>query len=219
MGSLTLCGEPAQVLERVGTDCRKCGFALVEAAEAVGAEGLQDADVDVGVVVLHERAAIERDECGEAVEIVVEQLLAQRGRQIGLAVVEQRGDVVLQRAFAAALVVEEERLAIAQHDVARLEIAIEKVVVRRGEQEFGEAGEVVFEGLLVEGNAGEAQEIVLEVVQVPGDGLAIEAGARIADFVVQVAAGFDLKARQNGDDFAIGFDGRRGDGFAGAIAR
>ena len=43
----------------------------------------------------------------EAIEIVVEQLLAQRRRQIGLAVVEQRRDVVLQRAFAAALVIEE----------------------------------------------------------------------------------------------------------------
>jgi hypothetical protein len=41
-----------------------------------------------------------------AVEIVVEQLLAQSRRQIGFAVVEQRRDVVVQRAFAAALVVE-----------------------------------------------------------------------------------------------------------------
>ena len=62
--------------------------------------------------------------------------------------------------------------------------------------------EVVFESLLVEGNAGEAKEVVLEVVQVPGDGLAVEAGARIADFVVEVAAGFDLEARQDGDDSA-----------------
>ena len=69
----------------------------------------------------------------------------------------------------------------------------------------------MLEGLLVEGNSGEAQKVVLEVVQVPGDGLAIEAGARIADLVVQVAAGLNLKARQHGDDFAIGFDGVRGD--------
>ena len=69
--------------------------------------------------------------------------------------------------------------------------------------------EIDFERLLVEGNAGQAQKVVLEIVQVPGDGLAIEARARIADLVIQIAAGLDLKARQHGDDFAIGLDDRR----------
>ena len=77
--------------------------------------------------------------------------------------------------------------------------------------------EIVLQRLLVEGDAGEAQKVVLEIVQVPGDGLAVEARARIADLVVQVAAGLDLKARQHGDDLAIGFDDLRGDGVAGAI--
>ena len=128
-GQLDVVSQPAQILERVGDALQEVGLALVESAETVGAEGLQDADVDVGVVVLHECGAVDGDEAGEAVEIVVEQLLAQRRRQIGLAVVEERGDVVLQRAFAAALVVEKKRLAIAQHDVARLKIAIEKIIV------------------------------------------------------------------------------------------
>ena len=75
----------------------------------------------------------------------------------------------------------------------------------------------MLESLLVEGDAGEAQKIVLEIVQIPGDGLAVEAGARIADLVIEVAACLDLKARQHGDDFAIGFDGGRSDGVAGAI--
>ena len=52
-------------------------FALVEAAKSVRAQRLHDADVDVGVVVLHERGAVDRNECSEAIEIVVEKLLAQ----------------------------------------------------------------------------------------------------------------------------------------------
>ena len=140
MGSLTLLGQPAQVLERVGNALQKMRLALVEAAEAVRAQRLQNAHVDVGVVVLHEGVAVEIDEAGEAVEIVVEQLLAQRRRQIGLAVVEQRRDVVLQRAFAPALVVEEPRLAVAQHHVAAIENRDrENNRDRRGEQEFGQA--------------------------------------------------------------------------------
>ena len=41
--------------------------------------------------------------------------------------------------------------------------------------------------------------------------------ARIADFVIQIAACLDLKTRQHGHHFAIGFNGLRSDGLAGAI--
>ena len=76
----------------------------------------------------------------EAVEIVVEQFLAQLRRQIGLAIVEQRSDVVLQRAFAAALVVEKIRLPAAQHHIARLKIPIEKIIVARRPAETSSSG-------------------------------------------------------------------------------
>ncbi len=93
----------------------------------------------------------------------------------------------------------------------------EKVIARGAQEEFGQAAEIVFEGLFVERDAGEAEEIIFEIVQIPGDGLAVEAGDGIADAVVQVAGGFDLEARQDGDDSAIGFDGRGSDCFAGAV--
>ena len=115
----------------------------------------------------------------------------------------------MQRALAASLVIEETGLAVAQHDVARLEIAIQKVIARRAEQKFGQAAEVVFQRLLVERNAGKPQKIIFEVVQVPRDGLTVETGARITDLVIQIASGLDLKARQNRHHLAIGLDGRR----------
>jgi hypothetical protein len=49
----------AGVLEGVGDGLEEVGLAFVEAAKAVGAEGLEDADVDVGVVVLHEGRAVD----------------------------------------------------------------------------------------------------------------------------------------------------------------
>ena len=111
----------------------------------------------------------------------------------------------MQRAFAAALIIQEKWLAVAQHDVARLEIAIEKIIAAGAQQELRQAAEVVFQRLFIEGDAGEPEKIIFEITQIPGDGLAVEAGARIAYAVVQIAAGFDLKARQHGHDFAIGF--------------
>src|SRR4030081_2890946 len=105
-------------------------FAFVKAPKSIRAQGLHDADVNVGVVMLHERGAIEFEETGEAVEVMIEQLLAKGGRQVRLGIVKNRSDIVLQRAFAATLIVEEEWLVFvqdfAQHDVAGLEIAIEK---------------------------------------------------------------------------------------------
>jgi hypothetical protein len=47
--------------------------------------------------------------------------------------------------------------------------------------------------------------------------LAVEAGDGIADTVIQIATGFDLEARENGNDFAIGFDNLRRDRSALAV--
>ena len=102
----------------------------------------------------------------------------------------------MQRAFAAALIIQKIRLAVAQHDVARLEVAIEKIIAAGFQQELRQAGEIVFQRLFVEGDAGEAEKIIFEIIQIPSDGLAIKTGPRIAHAVVQIAAGFDLKARQ-----------------------
>src|SRR6267142_4203877 len=209
--------EPAEVFQGVRHALQKMSLALIKAAKAVSAQCLQDANVNIGVVVAQEDFAVYLDKAGKPVEIVIEELLAELGRQVGFGIVQERGDVVLQGAFAAALIVHQKGVAVAQQDVSGLEVAVEKIVARCAQQKFRQAAEIVFEGLFVEGNAGEAEEIIFEVIQIPGDGLAIEAGDGIADTVVQIAAGFDLKAWQHSDHFAIGFDDLRSNVFAGAV--
>src|ERR1035437_10656395 len=71
----------------------------------------------------------------------------------------------------------------------------------------------------MEGDAGELKKIVLEIIQIPSDGLAIKAGTRIAHFVIQIAASFDLKARQHGHNCAISFHRLRSNGLAHTIFR
>src|SRR5262249_35517095 len=73
--------------------------------------------------------------------------------------------------------------------------------------------------VLVEGDASEAQEIIFEVVEVPGDGLCVEGRGGIAEGVVEIASSFDLEAREDGDDTAIDVDGGVGDQFAFTILR
>jgi hypothetical protein len=110
-------------------------------------------------------------------------------------------------------------LAVAEHDVAGLEVAVEKIIPRRAEKKIGETIEIVFKRMLVEGDTCQAEKIIFEIVEIPSDGLPIETGDGIADGVIEIAAGFDLKAREDGDDPFVGFDDLRGDGAALAIFR
>ena len=140
------------------------GAAFVEPAEPVSAERLENSGVDVSIVMLEKSVAIDVGVFGDAIEIVIEKLLAEFGREIGLGVEEKRGQVVLECAFAAALIVEKIGFAVAKHDVAGLEVAIKEKIAFGAEKKFGEALEIVFERLFVEWDAGEAEEIIFEVV-------------------------------------------------------
>ena len=119
---------------------------------------------------------------------------------VRLGVVEQRRDVVLGGAPPAALVVDEPRLAAAQHDVPGLKVAVEEVAGVRREQMPHEPVEVVLQALLVERNVGELEEVVLEVVEIPQHGLLIERRSRVGDAEVDHAPALDLEAGQEVHD-------------------
>ncbi len=54
--------------------------------------------------------AIKLNKAGQRLEIVIQQLLAQLGRQVCLAIEQKRGDIILERPSAAALIVQESRV-------------------------------------------------------------------------------------------------------------
>src|SRR5437016_1703270 len=78
--------------------------------------------------------AVDGDVVGERAKIIIEKVVTEFGREVGLGVEEQRSEVVLQGACTAALVVDEIRLAVAQHDVARLKVTVEEIVARGAEK-------------------------------------------------------------------------------------
>src|SRR5262249_1410905 len=159
-------------------------LALVESAKAVSSQRLHDADIDKRVVVLHERRRLELEVAAKSSEIMIEQLPPQFGRQVRLGVEQQGSDVIMQRALAPSLVVEEKRLPITQHDVARLKIPIQKIIMPSAQQKFRQPPEIIFERLLVEGNARQPKKVVFEIIQVPADRLAVKAGPRIGHLVI-----------------------------------
>src|SRR5436305_2897001 len=150
---------------------------------------------------------------------MIEQLLAQLRRQIGLGVIQNRSNIVLQRSSASALIVQKKRPVVAQHDVARLEITVEKIIAVGGQQEAGQAPKIIFQRLLIERDACETKKIIFEIVQVPGNRLAVKTAPRIANLVVQIAARLHLKARQHGNRLAVCLNYRRSNVVARAVLR
>src|SRR5712671_570050 len=134
---------------------------------------------------------------------MIKQVLTHFRRQVGLGVKQKRSDIVLQGTFATALIVHKKWLAVPQQNVARLKIAIQKIITWSAEQKVRQARKIVFQCLLVERNARQPQKIIFEVIQVPGDRLPVKASDRITDLIVQVAARFHLKTRQHRYNFAI----------------
>src|SRR5262245_33278556 len=98
------------------------GFSLEKSAIAVCAHGLHDPNVDVCIEVIHECVAANVGIIRKTIQIMIEQLLAQRGGQVCLCIVQERSDVVLERAAPPALVVHKKWVAVAKHDVAGLKI-------------------------------------------------------------------------------------------------
>src|SRR5690242_21363957 len=100
--------------------------AFEKAPIAVCAERLHDADVNVRIEVTEKSLAIHRNKVGERAKIIVKQVFAKVGRKVGLCVEEKGSEVILQSAFASPLIIDKKRLAVAKHDVTRLEVAIDR---------------------------------------------------------------------------------------------
>ncbi len=97
--------QGAEVVDGQRDALEEVGLALEEATVTVGAEGLQYAHEDVGVVLvgpLAPRIALETAH----VEVVAQELAAYGVGQVALGAVEQRGYVVLRGTLSTALIVD-----------------------------------------------------------------------------------------------------------------
>jgi len=135
---------------------------------------------------------------------VFQQLLTYQGGNVSFGIVKQRSYIILEGTPSSALVVDETGLAIFQEDIAGLEIPVKEVRSILLQQEFNKGIVVVLQVLLIEGNAGQFQEVVLEVTQVPLHALAVKAGSRIAKAVVESLSTQDLEFLQFGENLLIG---------------
>ena len=143
----------------------------------------------------------------ERIQIGVQQPLPCVPRDPRRPAEQEGGHVVLERPPASPLKVDEPRIAPQEHDVPGLEVPVHEVGGLLLEGECGEAPEVLLERALAEGDLREPEEVVLEVVQVPEDRALVEVRAGVGDAVVHGASPLDLKAGQAGESTGeVGLD-------------
>src|SRR5579862_8938703 len=176
--------KPAQVFQRIRNTLQKVCFTLVKSAKPISTKRLHNAHINVSVVVAQKSFAIEVNVVRKPVEIMIQQLLAEFRRQVCLGIEQERGNVILQRTLASALVVHKIGLPIAQHDVSGLKVTIQKVVARSLEQKIAQQTKIFLESAFAKRNTGKPQKIIFEIVQVPGNGLLVEAANGIASAVI-----------------------------------
>ena len=195
--------DPLQVAGGVGDALEEAGLPLEEPPVSVGAHRLHHAHEDVGPEVLEEALPVHLHLLREGIQVVVEEPLPHLLGKVRLGVVEEGRRVVVQGPAPPPLVVDEPGLAVAHHDVPRLEVPVEEVVPVRLQQIAGQGPEVPLEALLVERDMSQLQEVVLEVVEVPLDRAAVEGVARIGHVKVDDLRALHLEARQELEDPAV----------------
>ena len=160
--------------------CLEHRLVLEQAAIAVGAQRLEQAEEHEHAQAVTEGAHRQGAELLHAVGIFAQQLVAQFGRIVGARLPQERCHVVIDGTLVAALEIDVPRLVVAYHHVARLEVTVEeapRLALRRAvEQRPAQAVEVGLQLQLVHRVARRLEEAVLEVVQVPADGGLAETG-------------------------------------------
>ena len=193
--------DKPQVVDSKWNTGKKIRLPLEITSISVGAHRLHDADQDIGVEIVfktvnrHLRNLCVRVFLGISVDmllqtdyVVVEQLLSDRLGQFALGTVKERSHIVLCRTLASTLEIDVIGSVPHKHDVASLEIAVEEIVTVRRQKIVGKGTEVPFEEFLIERYSCQLEEIILEILQIPGDRLCIEAAAGVSLGKVHIAS-------------------------------
>ena len=172
-------------------------LALEVAPEAIGSQHLQRAEEHEQV-----EACLEVS-LGRHLGIVLQRVVV-FGDEVAAQLVgifcrclpEERCQVVVEWSLAPTLIVDEARLAVHEHHVAGLEVAIQEGIARLCRQVFGQHAEVRLQLQLVEVQSCGLQEAIFKVVQVEEHAVLVELRLRIATAPVQSAGATHLNVRQ-----------------------
>ncbi len=126
--------------------------------------------------------------------------MAQRVGEVGLGLPQEGGHVVEIRSFASALEVDEVRLTVDQHHVARLEVAVHERAAHGAHQHLSHRLEIVLETVFLEFQPGSLEKTIFEIVQIPEDAAVVELrqGIALAEIESYGAAELDVRKHANG---------------------
>ena len=184
------------IFQRIGQALDEIGLAFEEAAVAVGAEHLQGPEEDKEAEMPAENGLRDVRIRGQGFPVSGDHLLLEILGILRPGLPDEGGEVVVDWATAAALVVDEAGLSILEHNIPGLEIAVEEGLRGHGEEVGLEPFEIGLQLQFVEFRPDELEEVVFEVIEVEIDHLRVERLLRITHRPVEPVGTFELQAGQ-----------------------
>ena len=157
----------SQIVDGQRYATEKVFFSFKIASVAIGSHGLHDSNEDIAPEVVKEFVFADGTFLREAVEVVDQKFLTDGFGNIAFGTIEQRGNIILSGSSPTPLEIDVIGGSVFEHDVARLEVAVEKEIAVGRKQEFDKAVEVPFQQFFVELYVFEFKEIVFEIIEIP----------------------------------------------------
>ena len=115
---------------------------------------------------------------------------------------QERGYVVIERAFTSSLKVNKPWFAIFYHHITALKITIHKSSGRTTKQDITHFLEIIFQFILLKLHTGSFQEAIFKVIQIPQNGTLIELRLRITTGKIKSIGPGKLNSRKQTNRFA-----------------
>ena len=136
----------------------------------------------------------------QSIVVFIDQLAAKLKGILGRSLPKERCKVIVERSFTATLEINEVGVAlIIKHNVAGLEVTIEKTIPHFSCQVLGKHMEIGFKFQLMEIESGSFQEAIFEIIKVEQHTFLIKLGLRIAVIPIKTTGTPYLEIRQSTD--------------------
>ena len=180
IGKVILGQQSTQVIYRHRYALHEVRLMLKVSAIAIGTQHLQCTEEHKVLQTLGKHLLIKRAIAPCRLQILLYQFAPHLGRKPCPCLPQERHQVILRRASPPTLKVDKPRLAIAYHDVARLEVTVHKRIGTLLQQHLGHTVKVIFEVFLLKLQSCSLEEAVFEIVQVPLYAPSVQFGRGVA---------------------------------------
>ena len=177
-------------------------FLFKVTTETVGSQHLQRTEKDKVAKLAIKIGFVNRLVFAKSFHIFLQQFFTEAIRIFRFRLPQERGYVIIERAFASALKVDKPRFPVFYHHITTLKITIHESSGRTAEQDIAHFLEIIFQFVFLKLHTGSFQEAIFEVIQIPQNGALVELRLRITTGKIKSIRPGKLNSRKQTDRFA-----------------